>query len=56
MEWYWDPYWLYFSWKNHLIFAGLPLVLVMACVGVSIVVIRRRIARIVHGRRKHPRP
>ena len=56
MEWYWDPYWLYVYWTFYLIFAGLTLVLVMACIGVSILVIRQRIARIVHWRRKHPRP
>ena len=52
MEWYWDPYWLYFYWKNHLIFAGLTLVLVIALLVVSVLVIKRRIARIVAWRRK----
>ena len=56
MEWDWDPYWLYSYWKSHLIVAGLTIVLVLACVGVSILVIRRRIARIVRGRRKRAQP
>ena len=56
MEWYWDPYWLYTYWKSHLIVTGLTVVLVLACVGVSILVIRRRIAKIVQGRRPPPHP
>jgi hypothetical protein len=52
MEWYWDPHWLYFYWKNHLIFAGLTLVLVIALLVVSVLVIKRRIARVVAWRRK----
>jgi hypothetical protein len=56
MEWYWDPYWLYFYWKSHLILVGLTLVVVLGCVGMSIHVIRRRMARIVDWRRKYPKP
>ena len=56
MEWYWDPYWLYSYWKSHLIIAGLTVMLVLAWVGVSILVIKRRIAKIVHGRRQPPQP
>jgi hypothetical protein len=56
MEWYWDPYWLYFYWKNHLILVVLTIVLVMAFFAVSVLVIRRRIARIAAWRRKHSRP
>ena len=56
MEWYWDPYWLYSYWKSHLIGTGLTVVLVLACVGVSILVIRRRIAKIVRWRRQPPHP
>jgi len=56
MEWYWDPHWLYFYWKNHLIFAVLTIVLVLAFLAVSVLVIRRRTARIVAWRKKHPRP
>jgi hypothetical protein len=36
MEWYWDPYWLFFYWKSHPIIAGLMVLLVLACVSVSI--------------------
>jgi hypothetical protein len=56
VEWYWDPYWLYTYWKSHFIVTGLTIVLVLACVGVSILVIRRRIAKIVQGRRPPPHP
>ena len=56
MEWYWDPYWLYAYWKSHLIITGLTVMLVLACVGVGILVIKRRIAKIVHGRRQPPHP
>ena len=56
MEWYWDPYWLYTYWKSHLIVTGLTVVLVLACVGVSILVIKRRIAKTMHGRRQPPHP
>jgi hypothetical protein len=55
MEWYWDPNWLYFYWKNHLIFAALAIVLVVAFLVVSVLVLRRRIARIVAWRKKHSR-
>jgi len=54
MEWYWDPYWLYRYWKNHLIVAGLTVVLVIAVVAVSVLVIKRRIARVVAWRKKFP--
>jgi hypothetical protein len=53
MEWYWEPHWLYFYWKNHLILAVLTIVLVMAFLVVSVLVIRRRIGRIVAWRKKH---
>ena len=56
LEWYWDPYWLYSYWKSHLIITGLTVMLVLACVGVSILVIKRRIAKSVHGRRQPPHP
>ena len=56
MEWYWDPYWLFFYWKSHLLIAGLTVLLVLTCVGVSILAIKRRIAKIVHGRRHPPHP
>ena len=55
MEWYWDPHLLYFYWKNHLIFAGLTIVLVIALLGVSVLVIKRRIARVVAWRKKGSR-
>ena len=54
MEWYWDPYWLYLYWKNHLIVTGLTVVLVIAVVAVSVLVIKRRIARVVAWRKKFP--
>jgi hypothetical protein len=56
MEWYWGPYWLFSYWKSHLIISGLIIMLVLACVGVSILVIKRRIAKIVRGRRQPPHP
>jgi len=56
MEWYQDPYWLYAYWKSHLIITGLTVMLVLACVGVSILVIKRRIVKIVHWRRQPPHP
>jgi hypothetical protein len=56
MEGYWAPDWLFFYWKSHLIIAGLTVMLVLACVGVSILVIKRRMAKIVHGRRQSPHP
>ena len=56
MEWYWDPHWLYFYWKNHLMLVVLTIVLVMAFLALSVLVIRRRIARIVAWRRKQSRP
>ena len=52
MEWYWDPYWLYSYWKSHLIITGLTIVLVIALLVVSVLVIKRRIARVVAWRRK----
>lgn len=56
MEWYWDPHWLYFYWKNHLMLVVLTIVLVMAFLALSVLVIRRRIARIAAWRRKQSRP
>jgi hypothetical protein len=56
MEWYWDPHWLYFYWKNHLVLAVLTIMLVMAFLAVSVLMIRRRIARIAAWRKKHSRP
>jgi hypothetical protein len=56
MEWYWDPHWLYYYWKNSLILVVLTLVLIIAFLALSVLVIRRRIARIASWRKKHSRP
>lgn len=56
MEWYWDPDWLYSYWKSHLIITGLTVMLVLVCVGVSVLVIKRRLAKIVRARRQPPHP
>jgi hypothetical protein len=56
IEWYWEPYWLYYYWKNYFIIAVLTIVLVMAFFAVSVFMIRRRMARIAAWRRRHSRP
>jgi len=46
IEWYWDAHWLYYYWKNSLILVVLTIVLIMAFLALSMLVIKRRIARI----------
>ena len=56
MEWYWNPHWLCYYWKNSLLLVVLTLVLIIAFLALSVLVIRRRTARIAAWRKKHSRP